>query len=335
MTRLQNCWLVLVMPAPTVSVIMPAYNSEAFIGESVRSVLGQTFADLELIVVDDGSTDGTAAQLAEFRDPRLRVIHHESNRGVSAAGNTGIRAAEGRFIGCIGSDDIWLPTKLEEQIALLEREPDVGVVYSWLGLMDSKGRASPNVEAPDLDENPIATLAAGRCLVITTALVSTENLEKLGSMDQTLRAGEDWDLFMRLALAGLKFKGIRKPLVYARVRPDSLSRDPANAQMIRVAFEKLESLFPQYPDVLTPKVLGGAAFRSAQWSISMEHPRNALRFLVKSMKLDSRIVLRPLFVREVFTLAMLVVLPRRWYRLLRARFGPDSARRNAASLTTA
>jgi glycosyltransferase involved in cell wall biosynthesis len=314
---------------------MPAYNSEAFIGESVRSVLAQTFADIELIVIDDGSIDGTAAKLAEFRDPRLRVIRHESNRGVSAAGNTGIQAATGTFIGCIGSDDVWLPTKLEEQVALLEREPDVGVVYSWLGLMDSKGRASANVEAPDLDENPIAALASGRCLVITTALVSTENLEKLGSMDQTLKAGEDWDLFMRLALAGLKFKCIRKPLVYARVRPDSLSRDPANAQMIRVAFEKLESLFPLYPDVLTPKVLGGAAFRSAQWSISMEHARNALHFLVKSTMLNSGVVLRPVFVREVLTLAILVVLPRRWYRSLRDRFGPDSSPRNAASLTMA
>ncbi len=323
------------MPAPTVSVIMPAYNSEAFIGESVRSVLGQTFADLELIVIDDGSTDGTAAKLAEFRDSRLKVIHHESNRGVSAAGNTGIRAAAGTFIGCIGSDDIWLPTKLDEQIALLEREPDVGVVYSWLGLMDSKGRVSPNVEAPDLDENPIAALATGRCLVITTGLMRMKNFAKHGSLDATLRAGEDWDVFMRLALGGLTFKGIRKPLVYARVRSDSLSRDPANAHMVRVAFEKLESLLPQYPAVLTPKVLGGAAFRSAQWSISMEHPQNALRFLVKSMMLNSRVVLRPLFVREVLTLAMLVVLPRRWYRSLRDRFGPDSAPRNGDSLRIA
>jgi hypothetical protein len=162
-----------------------------------------------------------------------------------------------------------------------------------------------------------------------------ENFTKHGSMDATLRAGEDWDVFMRLALAGLTFKGIRKPLVYARVRSDSLSRDPANAQMVRVAFEKLESMLPQYPGVLTPKVLGGAAFRSAQWSISMEHPRNALRFLVKSMMLNSRVVLRPLFVREVLTLAMLVVLPRRWYRSLRDHFGPDSAPRNGASLRIA
>lgn len=321
------------MPVPTVSVIMPAYNSEAFIGESVRSVLGQTFADLELIVIDDGSTDGTAAKLAEFRDPRLRVIHHESNRGVSAAGNTGIRAAAGTFIGCIGSDDIWLSTKLDEQITLLEREPDVGVVYGWLGLMDSKGRVSPNVEAPDLDDNPIAALASGRCLVITTGLMRMENFAKYGSMDATLRAGEDWDVFMRLALAGLTFKGIRKPLAYARVRSDSLSRDPANAEMVRVAFGKLESLCPQYPEMLTSRVLGGAAFRSAQWSIGMEHAQNGLRFLVKSIMLDGRVALRPLFAREVLTLVLLAALPRRWYRWLRSRYGPDSAPHDAPLLT--
>lgn len=319
--------------APTVSVIMPAYNSEAFVGESVRSVLGQTFSDLELIVVDDGSTDATAARLAEFRDPRLKVIHHESNRGVSAAGNTGFRAAAGRFLCCIGSDDIWLPTKLAEQIAVIQQEPDVGVVYSWLGLIDPEGRVSPRVEAPNLDDDPIATLGAGRCLVITTTLVSRDDYAKCGSIDPALRAGEDWELLLRLALAGLKFKGIRKPLVYARVRSDSLSRDPANAHLIRVAFEKLELLCPRYPQMLTAKVLGGAAFRSAQWSIGMEHAQNAGRFLAKSVMLNWRVVLRPVFVREALTLVLLAVLPRRWYRSLRSRFGPDSAPHDAPLLT--
>lgn len=319
--------------APTVSVIMPAYNSEAFIGESVRSVLGQTFTDLELIVVDDGSTDATAARLAEFHDPRLKVINHESNRGVSAAGNAGFRAAAGRFLCCIGSDDIWLPEKLAEQVALVQREPDVGVVYSWLGLIDSKGRMCSRIEAPNLDDNPIATLAAGRCLVITTALVSRNDYAKCESMDPALRAGEDWDLLLRLALAGLKFKGIRKPLVYARVRSDSLSRDPANAHLICVAFEKLELLCAQYPLTLTPKVLGGAAFRSAQWSIGMEHVQNAASFLAKSVLFDWRVVLRPLFAREALTLVLLAVLPRRWFRSLRSRFGPDSAEPDAPLLT--
>ena len=319
--------------APTVSVIMPAYNSEAFIDESVRSVLAQTFTDFELLVIDDGSTDGTRARLEAFSDPRLRVIRHESNQGVSAAGNTGVRAATGKFICCIGSDDIWLPTKLEEQVALIEHEPGVGVVYSWLGLIDAKGRVRPKVETPDLDDDAIATLASGRCLVITTALVRSDDFAKYGWMDTKLKAGEDWDLFLRLALAGLRFKGIRKPLVYARVRSDSLSRDPANADMIKVAFDKLESLHPEYPHALTPKVMSGAAFRSAQWSIGMENAHNGLNFLVKAVTLDRRVALRPSFAREAFTLLLLSVLPRRLYRSLRSRFGPDSAPPDAPVLT--
>jgi len=317
---------------PMVSVIMPAYNSETFIEESVRSVLGQTFSDLELLVVDDGSTDGTSARLAQIHDPRLKVIHHKSNLGVSAAGNTGIRAASGGFICCIGSDDIWLPSKLEEQLAVAHAAPDVAVVYSWLGLIDSEGRVSPRVEMPDLDHDPIATLAGGRCLVITTVMIRRNAITISDWMDPSLKAGEDWDLFLRMALAGVKFRGIRKPLVYARMRPDSLSRDPANAEMIQVAFTKLESLLPQYPNVLTPRVMSGAAFRSAQWSIGMEHPRNAWRFLARAVRLDRRLAFDPRFSRELLTLLLLVVLPRPSYRSLRSRFGPDSAARGAQLL---
>lgn len=319
---------------PIVSVIMPAFNSETFIEESVRSVLAQTFTDFELLIIDDGSTDGTATRLAQIHDPRLKVIHHESNRGVSAAGNTGIRAASGTFICCIGSDDIWLPSKLAEQIAVTHAEPDVGVVYSWLGLIDSEGRVSAKVEMPDLDDDPIATLASGRCLVITTAMIRRNAFTRSDWMDPSLKAGEDWDLLLRMALAGVRFRGIREPLVYARVRPDSLSRNPANAEMIRAAFRKLESLLPQYPTVLTPRVMSGAAFRSAQWSIGMEHPRNGWSFLARSVRLYRRVAFEPRFVRELLTLLLLAVLPRSWYRSLRSRFGPDSAPRGAPLLTT-
>ncbi|MEO8192971.1 MAG: glycosyltransferase [Gemmatimonadales bacterium] len=318
---------------PAVSVIMPAYNSEAFIAESVRSVLDQTFDDLELIVVDDGSTDNTVARLAEFGDPRLKLVQHDSNRGVSAAGNTGFRASTGTFVGCIGSDDVWLPTKLAEQMALIERDPAIGVVYTWLGLIDAEGRIAPNVEAPDLDDDPIAALAAGRCRIITSVLVRREEYARHGWLDTKLAAGEDWDLLLRLAVAGLKFRGVRKPLVYCRVRFDSLSHDPANAEAVRAAFEKLESLFLQHRGRLTPKVMGGAAFRSAQWSIGMEHPRNAIQFIRKSLAFDWRITFSRAFVREMFTLLLLAGLPRPWYRSLRSRFSPDATPRNAPLLT--
>jgi glycosyltransferase involved in cell wall biosynthesis len=107
-----------------VSVVMPAYNVAPFIATSVESVLQQSFTDLELIVVDDGSVDGTADRLSGFRDPRLRVIR-QANSGSAAARNSGILLASGQYMGFLDADDLWAPTKLETHIGFLERHPDI------------------------------------------------------------------------------------------------------------------------------------------------------------------------------------------------------------------
>jgi glycosyltransferase involved in cell wall biosynthesis len=114
---------------PTVSVLMPCWNRERFIGDAIRSILAQTFTDLELIVVDDGSTDGTRAVVASFDDPRLRCLSCE-HRGISAAMNAGLAAAQGKFIARLDSDDWWMPDMLATQIAMLDARPDVGLVYA-------------------------------------------------------------------------------------------------------------------------------------------------------------------------------------------------------------
>jgi len=109
---------------PTVSVVIPTYNRADVLPRAVDSVLGQTVADLELVVVDDGSTDDTADVLASYDDDRLRYVAHETNRGANVARNTGIEAAEGEYVAFLDSDDEWKPTKLERQLDRLEDEAD-------------------------------------------------------------------------------------------------------------------------------------------------------------------------------------------------------------------
>src|SRR4030043_1337098 len=104
--------------APTVSVIIPTYNRAHLVGRSIRSVLNQTYQDLEVIVVDDGSKDNTAEIVRGITDPRIVFLKHEKNRGVSAARNTGLKAARGKYIAFQDSDDEWLPQKLEKQLEL-------------------------------------------------------------------------------------------------------------------------------------------------------------------------------------------------------------------------
>jgi glycosyltransferase involved in cell wall biosynthesis len=126
---------------PTISVVMPVHNGERFLQEAIDSILGQTAVDLELIVVDDGSTDGTPAILAQapIRDPRVRVCRLDRNQGIAGALNEGCRLARGAFIARMDADDVSLPTRLETQLRYLRLHPDVAVVGSWVRRIDQHG----------------------------------------------------------------------------------------------------------------------------------------------------------------------------------------------------
>ena len=121
-------------PAPLVSVVMPVYNGELFLAEAIESILTQTHSDLELIVVDDCSTDGSAAIVREYanRDQRVRLVQHDRNRGSGPARNSGIAVSRGEYIAAMDSDDISLPQRLEKQAAFLQANPDIGVVAAYL-----------------------------------------------------------------------------------------------------------------------------------------------------------------------------------------------------------
>ena len=125
--------------AGLVTVVLPAYNVGPYVAEAVQSVLEQTYEMLELIVVDDGSTDDTVEQLQAIHDDRLRVIR-QSNAGSSAARNTGIVAGRGEWIAFIDGDDVWLPQKLERHVAYLRARPDADLTFAWSRVVDERGR---------------------------------------------------------------------------------------------------------------------------------------------------------------------------------------------------
>ncbi|MFW2438939.1 MAG: glycosyltransferase family 2 protein [Arenicellales bacterium] len=146
----------------TVSVIMPTYNYGKYLAEAISSVFSQSYQDLELIVVDDGSTDNTREVLAQISDPRLTKINIE-NSGVSVARNTGLNAASGKYIAFIDADDRWLPTKLEKQVTLFEAEPSVGLVFTNFSRFDNE-RVYPETlfeyvpELAEIPKRPVKTL---------------------------------------------------------------------------------------------------------------------------------------------------------------------------------
>jgi glycosyltransferase involved in cell wall biosynthesis len=218
---------------PRVSVVVPCYNQGAWLGEALDSALAQTFSDLEIIVVDDGSTDpDTRAALDALDRPRTRVLRI-ANRGLPGARNAGIREAKGEFVCCLDSDDVLEPTLLEKSIALLDARPDVTFVSHWLRTFgDESWEWTP--ERCDFPALLDANTVNGAAPVRRQALLDA------GLFDETMTGGcEDWDLWITLVERGHVGAILPEFLFRYRRRADSMSRLMARAGGNVALYERL------------------------------------------------------------------------------------------------
>jgi glycosyltransferase involved in cell wall biosynthesis len=204
---------------------MPAYNVEPYIGEALRSALAQTFIDLEVIVVDDGSTDGTADVAAGVAaaDPRVRLVRQE-NRGLAGARNTALRMARGDVFALLDSDDLWEPEFLAEQLAILRARPDVDIVTGNGWMMGGARDGELARPCPDLRQTPeLAAILGDERSVFVMSVFRRHVYEIVGCFDEALRTNEDYDFWLRAAISGCRFARNDRPLGHYRVRSDSLS----------------------------------------------------------------------------------------------------------------
>lgn len=210
---------------PAVSIIMPAYNVEPYVGDAIRSALAQTFTNFELIVVDDGSKDRTADVIKALarQDARIQLVQH-ANRGLAAARNSALRAARGEFFALLDSDDVWEPEFLAEQLAILSERPDVAIVTGngWcLG-----GTKNGQLARPYPDPRPVpdlATIIGDEWSVFIMSVFRRRVYTTIGSFDESMRSNEDYDFWLRAAVAGFTFARNDRPLGHYRIRTDSLS----------------------------------------------------------------------------------------------------------------
>ena len=183
---------------PLVSVVMPAYNARRTIAESIESVRAQTYGRWELIVVDDGSSDATGAFVRErFDDPRITVAE-QANAGVAAARNTGIAKAKGDLVAFLDSDDLWLPRKLEAQVAVFLRDPALGLCWTARKVLRDRPEDAVTVEEEIPPGEIDAALLRGNFIALVTVMVRREALETAGLFDTGLFGTEDWDLWIRI-----------------------------------------------------------------------------------------------------------------------------------------
>lgn len=219
-------------PALEVSVIIPAYNAAWCVRKAIDSVLGQQDVDLELIVVDDGSTDDTAAVLAGYA-AAIRVVR-KVNGGLSSARNAGIRAARGTLIAFLDADDWWLPGKLQRQVEWMRDRPDLGFTSTAARVEDPEGRLLNIWACPQCKMDFLIHLFGNNGDMAgsgSAAVVRRELFDRVGVFDETLRSLEDIDMWMRLA-AVAAYGCLEEPLVVILKRPDSMSR---NLEVMRSA----------------------------------------------------------------------------------------------------
>jgi glycosyltransferase involved in cell wall biosynthesis len=287
--------------APLVSVIVPARDAGLTIGDTLESVCGQTVTDLEVIVIDDGSTDDTVGRVSAVADGRIAVASFPG-RGLSTARNRGLARARGAYLSFIDADDLWTADKLELQLEALRRRPDAGAAYSWTYDIDPAGhpigphppvRHEGNVYAPMLLGNFVGS---GSNVLLRRAVIET-----VGEFDPALPAAEDWDYFLRAA-ARWPFAVAPRYQVLYRQSPHSLSSriDTMREQVLRVA-ERAFAAAPPDLQHLKPRSLANVhcyvAWLALTRAAGTEGAERARQSLAAAVRLDRRLALSSVIVR--------------------------------------
>ncbi len=208
---------------PLVSVIIATYNMGRYVREAIDSVLGQDYPSVELIVVDDGSTDDTTRVLSLYsNDPRVVVIR-QPNQGQTIAKNRGFNEAKGEYIAFCDADDTWIEHKLTRQIPLFDNESKIGVVYADILMISSNGCPLQTPKMRRYSGNITRHLLVDNFIPFVTAVVRRQVMEEFGGFDENLPMGIDYDLWLRISVK-YEFRYIDEPLAHYRVWDGQMSR---------------------------------------------------------------------------------------------------------------
>ncbi|MGL5034376.1 MAG: glycosyltransferase family 2 protein [Microcystaceae cyanobacterium] len=316
----------------TFSVIIPAYNIENYITQTLESVLAQTFQDFEIILVDDGSGDRTVAIIQQFNDPRIKLIQQE-NQGASSARNKGISHSQGQYIALLDGDDYWLPEKLEQQLNHLETNPDIGVSFCRAAFMDDSGTPLGVYQMPQLTNlDAPAFLRSNAIGCGSTPVIRRQVLDaiqfqdnrqgelKTCYFDEGLQRSEDLELWLRILLqTPWKIEGITEPLVFYRINPNSLS---SNVLKEHESWEQVVEKVRIYaPEMIaqTENLARAHQFRYlSRRAIRLKEGKMAVKFINKALKSDSQILWQEPR-RTVITLIaayLIRLIPHQLYRAL-------------------
>lgn len=304
------------LDVPLVSVIIPAYNAENFICKTLESVLAQTYTNIEVLVVDDGSLDKTSEIVKSFaqRDNRV-ILLQQSNQGVATARNLAIAKSKGEYIAPIDADDIWYPQKIEKQVQwLLNSDSSVGLVYAWSAFIDENDGIIGNYNSwYYLNINSIEGEVYRKLLYTnfignaSVPLIRRECFEKVGGYDSELKKHhaqgcEDWDIYLRIA-EYYKFRVVREFLIGYRQVNGSMSRSYISmAKSYQLMMLSSRQRHPEIPNYIFHWSASYFQYYLAWQSLKCDDYGNTLLSLYQAIKLDLILLLHPGLYKCIFYL---------------------------------
>ena len=232
---------------PKVSIIIPTYNTAQFLSEAIDSVLNQTYTDFELIVVDDGSTDNTVEILKRYQQNSYIHCRFETHADRGTAKNVGLEMARGRYIAFLDADDVWLPDKLEKQVAFLDEHPQIALVHGFIEMMDLSGRFLPeetsklrrHYEQTQKRREDYTGLSIKTMLFTSTSMVRKECCDQVGCFDPQADSREDFDFYLRIAKNQYQIGFLGwNPVARYRYRGAQGHNDPAVLRAYLHVFQK-------------------------------------------------------------------------------------------------
>ena len=279
---------------PKVSIIIPTYNREEFITETIKSVLNQTYKDFEIIVVDDGSTDNTKQKLELFKSKIKLIEQKNSERAI--ARNNGVKNSSGEYIAFLDSDDLWIKNKLENQVNFLDEKKDFILTYGQSLRINEHGKSIKTAkrQIQGYSGNVFEELLFRNFIVSATPLIRREQFERTTGFQTKYVPYEDWEFWIRLSLLG-KFYFFNKPFSYYRIHK-SQSVKLVNAKKIEEV--TLSLLLDSYnlksiPSKVKNKSLGLANLKFCYWYILANDLEQAKEKLIKAKEINPKLFFDP------------------------------------------
>jgi glycosyltransferase involved in cell wall biosynthesis len=298
---------------PKTSVIIPVYNAEETILETIRSVQNQSSSDLEIIIIDDGSTDRTLHLLQELKDSRIKIFSFE-NCERSVARNRGIKIASGDYITFIDADDLWTHDKIELQIKALENNPKAGVAYSWTSFIDEIGNFLFSAKPYSFEGDVYSKILVNNFTICgSNILVRKGVIEAAGDFDPLLNIGEDWDLNIRLAEQCHYVVVPKYQILYRRsLRSTSCKIDAMEKGTIQVINKAFKSAPSELQNLKNRALSDAYKFISLLYTenlISTKKTSEAIQNLKKAIRYYPMIILEKETQRLILKLALFKIFP--------------------------